>query len=180
MAAATRTRTGNTHATGQIAKANELLKELAEVNGEYANQVWADLKARWANNTCTFEFVSEHIGAMIDAKKASRHLRVVPNLPQIPDGRFAVTGGDGTTKFYRLTTDKGGDRKLFVYASDVQHLISKVGIVVAILRQIEIDGVEAAAVRFGIESQRCFTCGRRLTDADSMSRGQGPDCASKG
>lgn len=171
---------GNTTAKGQIDKCNELLHEVADTNGEYANQVWADLKARWAQGNCTFEFVSAQISAMIEAKKAARELdraRITQNVPQIPDGRYAVTGSDGTTKFYRVTT-KGG-YKLFVYASDNQHIVKPWRVVLAVLRQIDADGVQAAALRFGTELGRCFTCGRLLTDETSRSVGQGPDCRSK-
>ncbi len=38
---------------------------------------------------------------------------------------------------------------------------------------------EAAAMRFAKETVRCFSCGRRLTDAESRARGQGPDCAGR-
>jgi hypothetical protein len=171
--------TGNTRAQGQIAKANELLAEVAEVNGEYANQVWSQLKARWAANTCTFEFVSAQISALIDAKKASAKLAETPNLPDVPAGRYAVTGGDGATKFYRVGRDKKGALTLFVYASDTQHPITVVRTIIAILAQIANDGVEAAQLRWGREIGRCFTCGRVLTDEVSRERGQGPDCYSK-
>lgn len=168
----------NTRAQGQIAKCKELLVEIAEVNGEYANQVWAELKARWAVGTCTFEFVSGQISEMIDAKKATRKLQSIrEEVPQIPDGRYAVTGSDGTTKFYRVTT-KGGF-KVFIFASDNQHIVKPWNVVLAVLRQIAQDGIEAAAIRFGIESSRCYQCGRRLTDATSRELGIGPDCRTK-
>lgn len=169
----------NTQAEGQIAKANELLAEIALVNGEYANQVWAELKARWAVGTCTFEFVSGQIKAMIDAKRSSRRLASVPSLPQVADGRYAVEH-EGVLKFYRVTR-KGG-YKLFVYASDNQHLVSNFNTMLDVLRLIEADeadGTKAAQLRFGRKFGRCYSCGRGLTDPISREAGQGPDCRAK-
>lgn len=179
MSAAAASPTSNTTAKGQIAKANELLAEIADVNGEYANQVWAELKNRWAHNTCTFAFVSSRITAMIDAKKSARRLVAVPNLPQVADGRYAVDH-EGTLKFYRVTR-KGG-YKLFVYASDNQYLVSNFNTMLAVLRLIEADeadGTKAAQIRFGVKFGACYECGRGLTDATSRARGLGPDCAKK-
>lgn len=179
MSAAAASPARNTTAQGQIAKANELLAEIALVNGEYANQVWAELKSRWATDTCTFAFVSSRITAMIDAKKASRRLVAVPNLPQVADGRYAVDHED-TLKFYRVTR-KGG-YKLFVYASDAQHLVSNFRTVLDVLRLIEAaeaDGTKAAQIRFGREFGACYVCGRGLTDAGSRAAGIGPDCSKK-
>lgn len=167
----------NTRAQGQVDKCNELLAEVARVNGEYANQIWAELKARWAAGTCTFAFVSEQIGDMIDAKKAARKLQTVTDVPEVPAGRYAVTGTDGTTKFYRVTTKDGF--KLFIYASDTQHIVKPWNVVLAVLRQIAQDGVGAAALRFGVESSHCYECGRRLTDETSRELGIGPDCRSR-
>lgn len=182
-ATATRTRPaskGNTATPGQVKTGRELLDELtAEGNPEFAQQVWEQLTSAWAASTCTFEFVSGHISAMIDAKRAAKRLQQSDiKTPVVTDGRYAVSGADGTTKFYRVV-NKGGSYKLFVYASDQQHLIGNWRTVLGILMQIAADGEQAAALRFGTELGRCYTCGRTLTDATSRALGQGPDCRSK-
>lgn len=167
---------GNTTAQGQIAKANELLAEVAEVNAEFANQTWRELKARWANGTCTFEFVSAKIAALIEAKKTARRIETLTNRPSVPTGRYAA-GPAEATKFYRVV-NKDGRYTLFVYASDEQHLISNWGTVLLVLREIEANP-QAAAERFGKEIGRCYKCGRTLTDPVSRELGVGPDCRSK-
>jgi hypothetical protein len=167
---------GNTTAQGQIAKANELLAEVAEVNAEFANQTWRELKARWANGTCTFEFVSDKISALIEAKKTALRIQTAPERPNVPTGRYAA-GPEDATKFYRVV-NKDGRYSLFVYASDEQHLISNWATVLHVLREIEVDP-QAAAVRFGKEIGRCYACGRTLTDPVSRELGLGPDCRNK-
>jgi hypothetical protein len=164
----------NTTAQGQINKANELLREVAGVNGEYANQVWSELKARWATETCTFAFVSEQITAMIECKRAARQLSERTDVPQVNDGRYAI-GPAEDTKFYRVT-NKDGRYKIFAYASEQQHPVRNWGTMLAILTEIAKVGEQAAALRFGVELQHCFSCGRALTDPVSRAAGQGPDC----
>jgi hypothetical protein len=178
-AAAHQNRIHNTTAEGQIAKANELLRELAEINGDYANQVWAELKSAWAQDSCSFRFVSSKIVAMLEAKKASRHLFAVPaERPTTPSGRYAITGPDGATKFYRVVNENGRIT-LFVYASSEQHLVSNWKNITSILKQIEADGLKAAAKRFGNEMGSCSECGRPLTDEVSRELGIGPVCRNK-
>jgi hypothetical protein len=181
-ATARRTSTGNTTAQGQIETANELLREVAEVNGEYANQVWAEFKRTWAQNACTFELVSARIQGMIDMKRASRHLRVVQDLPQIPDGRYAITGADGSTDFYRVTrNNKSKELRVFLYVSDDQRPVTPAARIEKVLRQIAKDGIEAANLRWALEMVRCRRCGAQLTDQNNPYRAQGygPECGAK-
>jgi hypothetical protein len=170
---------GNTTLSGQIAKANELLAEVALVNLEYAQQVWAELKATWKTNTCTAALVSSRISEMIDAKRAATRLAQGDvRVPSVADGRYAVTGDDGATKFYRVVS-KEGRTTLFIYASDQQHIIGNWRTALGILRQIETDTEPVAALRFGRELGRCYRCGRTLTDQASRERGLGPDCSQR-
>jgi hypothetical protein len=177
----TQTATQNTTRPGQIAKANELLAEVAEVNGEYANQVWAEFKRTWARNECTFELVSARIGEMIDAKRAATKISQAVDLPEVPKGRYAVTGVNGSTDFYRVTLDKNGQYKVFLYVSDAQRPVTNWHVAIKVLRQIAKDGVEAAATRWGLEMVRCHRCGAQLTDEGNPFRhlGLGPECGKK-
>lgn len=180
MSTPTLTRQGNTTAKGQIAKTNELLQEVADLDSDseaYAQQVWRELKARWANKTCTFEFVSSKIGEMIEAKKTAHKIETSVSRPVVPSGRYAIGPADHT-KFYRVV-NKGGRYTLFAYASDTQHLVSNWSTVLLVLRTIENEDLKAAAVRFGTELEHCYRCGRALTDPTSRELGIGPDCRSK-
>lgn len=178
-AAATTTRIHNTTAAGQIVKANELIAEIALIDHDYATEVWAELKARWAEDACSYKFVSGHISRMIEAKKSRCEIiATTQDRPSVPSGRYAITGADGTTKFYRVLNDKG-HYVVKVYASDALHLVPSYKAMVSILRQIEKDGIEVAQARYARESTRCFSCGRKLTDPVSIEAGQGLDCRSK-
>jgi hypothetical protein len=168
----------NTRAPGQVTKAVELISEIRDINPEWVEARRALLNGRWVAGTATFEFVSSCITEMIAFKRANVQLNAVRDLPQVPDGRYAVTGTDGVTKFYRVT-NKGGHYRLFVYASDTQHPLNNWSTAVSVLRQIDADGIEKAAVRFGVELGSCYRCGRTLTDPTSRALGIGPDCRQK-
>lgn len=174
---AARTSTGNTTADKQIKLCNDLLHEVAEVNPDYANQVWADLKARWAKNACTFGFVSNHITGMIAAKKNAARSATEQNRPEVPSGRYAIDGtkADASTRYFRVVNDDG-HYNVFAYASDVQHQVRDYRAMIEILRQIQAYGIHEAELRFGRESHRCYECGRRLTRDHAKEAGIGDDC----
>lgn len=170
----------NTRADGQIAFANKLLAEVNEVNHEYALQVWAEFKATWATDTCTFALVSDRINGLLDAKKNAARSATEVNRPTVPSGRYAIDGtkADASTRYFRVVNENG-HYTVFAYASDNQHPVRNYAAMMTVLREIEAAGIEAAAVRFGQESHRCYVCGRRLTRDHAKAAGIGDDCAER-
>ena len=101
----------------------------------------------------------------------------LPPFPVVEPGRYALEK-DGVVRFYNVTRSATGRTEIKRYMSDA--LVSiRMGEGVAALREIEKDPAGAAFL-FAAESERCFVCGRRLTDPESMALGIGPDCAAKG
>jgi hypothetical protein len=97
--------------------------------------------------------------------------------PVVPAGRYAVEH-DGVLRFYLVSKNDAGTRTFVKrYVSDSLVRVNA-GEQVAALRKIEADLTEAR-MTYARETTRCFTCGRRLTDPESMERGQGPDCAGR-
>lgn len=97
--------------------------------------------------------------------------------PVVAAGCYAVEI-DGVLRFYRVTKSDDGSRTFAKrYVSDSLVRIHA-GEQVRALRLIEAD-VQTAQMTYARETTRCFTCGRRLTDPESMERGQGPDCAGR-
>lgn len=97
-------------------------------------------------------------------------------FPVVAAGRYAVEV-DGVLRFYNVTKTATGRTEAKRYVSDALTSI-RMGEVVRALRLIEADP-ETARMTYARETTRCFTCGRRLTDPESMERGQGPDCAGR-
>lgn len=97
--------------------------------------------------------------------------------PQVAASRYAVEV-DGVLRFYNVTKSDDGNRTFVKrYMSDTLVRVTS-GEAVRALRIIEGNPTEAR-MAFARETTRCFTCGRMLTDPESMDRGQGPDCAAK-
>lgn len=103
----------------------------------------------------------------------------VTSLPDVPEGRYAVDGEDGSLKFY--TVDRPTEGKwagytfVSVWASDEKFPIRGLEAKRTILTKIAVDP-PAAMKRFGTEIGKCGRCGRTLTDELSRQRGIGPDC----
>jgi hypothetical protein len=95
------------------------------------------------------------------------------DLPEVPDGRYAVPKDDGTLMFYSV---KGGRYTIFVdvWASDTRYPVKNHTERARILKAIKAD--PDAGPRFGREIGRCYVCGRTLTDEYSRSLGIGPVC----
>lgn len=107
----------------------------------------------------------------------------VAKAPEVPAGRYAVTGNEGHTVFVKVDRPTEGSYagRTFVkiQASDELHPVRDDRTRDALLRKILADGVEAASKRYGHELNHCGVCGRTLTDADSRTAGIGPKCAAK-
>ncbi len=109
--------------------------------------------------------------------------------PDVPAGRYALTGDDGTTDFYKVDRPTEGKWagftfvKLLVanggYGDDMgeQRLRQAQG--ATILRRILDTGVMESLTRYGHELGACGICGRTLTDNESIERGIGPVCAGR-
>lgn len=97
-------------------------------------------------------------------------------FPVVAAGRYAVVF-EGVLRFYNVTRKVSGRTEIKRYSSD-ELLTLRMYEVVRVLRLIEADPA-TAQMTYARETTRCFTCGRKLTDADSRERGQGSDCASR-
>lgn len=101
-------------------------------------------------------------------------------LPNVPEGRYAVDNEEGILRFYtveRPTVGRwAGYTFVSVWASDEKHPIKGMAAKRTILEKIVHDGIQQAAERFGREIGRCAICGRTLTDPHSIEIGIGPVC----
>lgn len=106
-----------------------------------------------------------------------------PAVATVPAGRYAVTGEDGATKFYRVDRPTEGKWKGYTFvevqAGDELHNLRGRAARDGVLRKIAEAGVQAAMERYGREIGACGHCGRTLTNEDSRERGIGPICAGK-
>lgn len=101
----------------------------------------------------------------------------------VPAGRYAVTGEDGATKFYRVDQPTEGRWAGYTFvkvqAGDELHNVRNRQAREAVLVKIAKDGIEAAMLRYGKELGQCGHCGRTLTNEESRARGIGPICYGK-
>lgn len=112
---------------------------------------------------------------------APRYL-LTEDYTDIPAGRYAVTGEDGTTDFYHVQYGKNRwEGKLFVklHVAGREDTNLRVANAITVLEKIRRDGPREAAVRYGHAIGRCSCCGRELTNEDSRAAGIGPVCAEK-
>lgn len=114
----------------------------------------------------------------------------VPLRDDVPAGRYAVTGDDGTTDFYKVDRPDSGKWEGYVF---VKLLVAQGGHGLdqlreqrlgfeqtrTILDRIAADGIEEASARFGKSIGHCGVCGRELTKDESIARGIGPVCAGR-
>lgn len=101
----------------------------------------------------------------------------------IPDGHYAVTGQDGTTDFYRVSTGDAdgqwaGRRFVNLQLSDNYERIPAT-VRESVINKIRLAGPREAAIRYGKEIGKCAICHRTLTNPDSIERGIGPICADR-
>lgn len=112
-----------------------------------------------------------------------------PNAPKaegekdnVPAGRYAITGEDGTTDFYRVDKPESGKWAGWTFVKiqlggDYQRLSQANQ--KSVLAKIEAAGPKEAAIRYGRELGHCAMCGSELTNPDSIEAGIGPICAEK-
>lgn len=116
------------------------------------------------------------------AKPASLTLDNAQQL--VPEGRYAVTGKDGATDFYKVEHGKPGTKwASFLFlsqqCSDDYVPVKAVPVKLAVLAKIVADGILDAAKRYGTELGVCGVCAKTLTDPESIAKGIGPVCESK-
>lgn len=125
---------------------------------------------------------SAAIKALLEIPKNPVKVVNLPELPDVPAGRYAVENEDGDLRFYhvnRPTEGKWAGRTFVkVQASDDLHAVRGKA-AASVLAKIAAD-VDTAGRRYGQELGVCGDCGRTLTDAESRARGRGPICEGKG
>jgi hypothetical protein len=100
----------------------------------------------------------------------------------VPAGRYAVTGEDGTTDFYRVDRPTEGRWAGYTFVKlQLSDEFQRVPLrnTQTILDKISAAGPEQASKRYGRELGHCGVCGRTLTNNDSIEAGIGPVCAAK-
>jgi hypothetical protein len=100
----------------------------------------------------------------------------------VPAGRYAITGQDGTTDFYRVDRPTEGRWAGYTFVKlQISDEYQRVPMrnCQGILDRIAAAGPEQASKRYGKELGHCGVCGRTLTNNESIDRGIGPVCAAK-
>lgn len=99
------------------------------------------------------------------------------NFDEISDGNYALPGEGDEIKFYRVSRN-GQWVNVQVRASDSLFPVKgRAGI--AVLHKIVEFGLAESRMLFATRLERCWMCGKSLTDETSRARGMGPDCANK-
>jgi hypothetical protein len=105
----------------------------------------------------------------------------------VPEGRYAVTGEDGTTDFYKVDRPTEGKWAGYIFVKlglggphgDPRWERIPLRNVQTILNKIAADGPKEAMLRYGKELGHCGHCGRTLTNPESIEAGIGPVCRGK-
>jgi hypothetical protein len=158
-------------------------KLLVEKEHTYTEEQVVEAKADWRLTRKMIDFliaaprvqVRAPAPVVVEAPTAPARTRL--NFAEILDGNYAIRV-DGVVKFYRVSTGKTGYKNVQVRASDSLFMqYGKAGI--AILHRIVETGLAESRMLFATELERCWMCGKSLTDETSRARGTGPDCAAK-
>lgn len=128
-------------------------------------------------------------------KRSSEFSRRLANMPNVPDGRYAImvdemVAGESveTLKFFKVKTPTEGRWQGFTFLDagrggahgDLQWTpVKALEYKTRVLNQIA-ENPQEAGMKFGQEVGVCCRCGRSLTDETSRSLGIGPDCREKG
>jgi hypothetical protein len=157
---------------------------LAERAGNWeAEDIRASLNEARLSGTLTLEAASEAIVSLLKIPKAGTAQGAVD--AKVPEGRYALSAGDGHFVFYRVACPTTGSWAGHVFVSqllgsagnwDEQRLSRKVTSVV--LARIAADPEEAART-FGLKASACGRCGSPLSNTRSRAAGYGEICAGK-
>jgi len=132
---------------------------------------------------------AEQVAAKVDYLETLPVAAVRENFPsdkairEVPEGRYAITGNDGATKFYKVDRPTEGRWAGYTFvkvqAGDEMHSLRQKNARLTVLAAIAEAGVEAAMLRYGRELGHCGHCGRTLTNPESLEAGIGPICRGK-
>lgn len=151
--------------------------KLAEVNQADREATLENIKA--SVPTLSKKAASKWIEKLLECPKLETATSSPINLPNVPAGRYALTGNDGTTDFYKVDRPTEGRWagktfvKLLVGPEEQRVSFAQTK---TILDRIVEAGVQDAMLRYGIEIGECGHCGRRLTNEESREIGIGPIC----
>jgi hypothetical protein len=122
--------------------------------------------------------------AKVKELRAGQPAPAQPTLPEVADGRYAVTF-EGEIRCYHLETGKEGTRWagfrfLTRRSSDDLFPIKNAGTKTTIMALIARD-TEAAEILYGLTVKECRRCHRALTDTSNpyYAVALGPDCGAK-
>lgn len=129
----------------------------------------------------TDKWASEHKNGECPAKAAPIE------LPEVPAGRFAIVGGDGTVDFYQIDRPDKGKWKDYIFLSLLlgstdgfnRSAIKNPKAKATIMGKIQAAGIEESARLFGQKTNRCGHCLADLTNPQSRAAGYGGTCAAK-
>lgn len=156
------------------------LRSLVEER-ELTDEHRAQMLARIETNDVSKSRASDWIGRLMEKPK-SRTRSAPTDLPDVPAGRYAVTGDDGETDFYKVDRPTRGDWKGHTFVKLItgpdERNMSK-AVARTILERIIEDGPAAAAIRYGREIKHCSVCNIRLTNNLSRALGIGPVCGGR-
>lgn len=100
--------------------------------------------------------------------------------PEVPVGRYALTGGDEIVRFYEVV-DKHGRALLSLRGAPgalARSRIKRRELAEEVMAEIAKDP-RAASLLYGMKLEECGVCGSPLTNDVSRAAGIGPVCASK-
>jgi hypothetical protein len=168
----------NTPATAVRLASEKAVNFLADLWMERSDKATREQVVAWASQQDR-AIVSEKI----DWLKTQPKLAVTRTpVPEVPAGRYAVTGEEGQTVFLKVDRPTEGQWKgrtfVKVQAGDEFHPMA-LPVAKALLAKILADGPKAASIRYGRELGVCGVCGRTLTDETSRAAGIGPKCAGR-
>lgn len=167
-------RTGNESAEA-LRKLLNMLREKGELTSKVASVVITQLLEIRPNTNAPVVIESQE-------NQGGGTRGGIQDLPDVPEGRYAVENEDGVLRFYSVDRPKdgrwAGRTFVAVWASDEKHPIRNPQERRKILEKIAEDP-RAASVRFGQEIGKCPVCGRTLTDEESRANGIGPICKAK-
>lgn len=166
--------------TSLLDERNLFTGKLAEVNEADREATLENIKA--SVPTLSKQEASKWIEKLLECPKLETASSGPVNLPDVPAGRYALTGNDGTTDFYKVDRPTEGRWagktfvKLLVGPEEQRVSFAQTK---TILDRILEAGVQEAMLRYGQEIGECGHCGRRLTNEESRLIGIGPICRGK-
>lgn len=126
------------------------------------------------------------IDRLLKAAKVQAKATAPTNLPDVPEGHYAIpsTTGNNDLDFFRV--DRPTDGKWAGYTFLKRVVGGKPDLPVAraqraeVLQRIVDTGIYASRKQYADAIGRCYACNRHLTDETSRALGIGPECRKKG